>query len=81
MPLELSVSDTTIWIIILELSIMILQVSFTLIYDIYSTGITYDANRNMFIVQATVYVFQLIVVKIQRKTITQARSFTNIIKD
>jgi len=75
------VSDTTIWIITLELSITILQVPFTLIYVIYSTGITYDANRNMFIEQANGHVFQLIVVKIQWKTITQARSFTNIITD
>ncbi len=75
------VSDITIWIITLELSVTILEVSFTLIYDIYSAGITYDANRNMFIVQAPVYVFQRIVVKIQWKTITQARSFTNIITD
>jgi hypothetical protein len=42
MPLELSVSNANIWSITLELSITILEVSFTLIYDVYSTGITYD---------------------------------------
>ncbi len=39
-----------------ELSITILEVSFTLINDVYSTGITYDDlsidDCNMFIVQA-----------------------------
>jgi hypothetical protein len=50
--LESSVSDTTIWSIALELSITILVVSFALINDVYSKGITYD-DRNMFIVQAT----------------------------
>ncbi len=39
---ESSVSDATICSITLESSITILQASFTLIYDIYSTGITYD---------------------------------------
>ncbi len=48
-PLEQSVSDATIWSITLELSIMMLQLSFTLIYDIYSTSITYD-DRQMTIV-------------------------------
>jgi hypothetical protein len=42
MPLELSESDATIWSITLELSIKILVVSFTLVYDFYSTGVTYD---------------------------------------
>jgi hypothetical protein len=38
---------------------MILEASFTLIYDVYSTGVTYDDcqssidNLNMFIVQAS----------------------------
>jgi hypothetical protein len=52
MPLESSVSDATIWSITLESSITILQASFTLICDVYSTGISYD-DRDMFIVQAT----------------------------
>jgi hypothetical protein len=37
-------SNVTIWNITLESSIMILEASFTLIYDVYSAGITYD-NR------------------------------------
>ena len=37
-PLELSVSDATIWRVTLGLSIMILVASFTLIYDVYSVG-------------------------------------------
>jgi len=41
-PLELLVSDATIWSITLELSIAILEVQFTLNKDAYSTGITYD---------------------------------------
>jgi hypothetical protein len=37
------VSDGTIWSITLDSSVvMILEVSFTLTYDVYSTGITYD---------------------------------------
>ncbi len=56
---ELSVSDTKIWSITLELSIMILEASFTLIYDVYSTGITYD-DRHVFILQATGVVFTMI---------------------
>ncbi len=51
-PLESSVSGAIIWSITLELSITILVVSFPLINDVYSKGITYD-DRNMFIVQAT----------------------------
>jgi len=51
-PLELSVSDATIWSVTLESSITILEASFTLIYDVYSTGITYD-DRTMFKTQAT----------------------------
>ncbi len=42
MPQELSLSDATIWSIALESSIMILEASFTLIFYIYSIGITYD---------------------------------------
>ncbi len=60
MPIELSLSDATIWSDTLELSIMILEVSFKLIYDVNSRGITYDGhhqssidNHNMFIVQAS----------------------------
>jgi len=50
MPLESSVSDATIWSIALQPSNMILETSFSLIYDVYSTGVTHD-NHNMFIVQ------------------------------
>jgi len=53
MPLESSISDTTIWSIRIDLSITILDASFTLIYDVYSTGITYD-GRNIFIALAQV---------------------------
>ncbi len=42
MPLELSMGDATISSITLGSSIMIVEVSFTLIYDVYSTGITND---------------------------------------
>jgi hypothetical protein len=45
MTLELSMSDATIWSITLEPSITILEVSFTLIYDAYSTEITYDDRQ------------------------------------
>jgi hypothetical protein len=61
-PLELSVSDATIWSITLELSIMILDESFTIIYYVYSTGLTYDDyqslidDRNMFTVQTTSFI-------------------------
>jgi hypothetical protein len=41
-PLGVSVSDTTVWIITLVLSFTILDAAFTLIYDVYSTDITYD---------------------------------------
>jgi hypothetical protein len=44
-PLELSVKDTTIWSVTLQLSIKILDTSFTLIYDVYSTGVTYDDRQ------------------------------------
>ncbi len=40
--LELAVSDDTIWSITLESSILILEASFTPIYNVYSKGITYD---------------------------------------
>jgi hypothetical protein len=52
MSLESSASDATIWSITLESSITILEASFTLICDVYGTGISYD-DRDMFIVQAT----------------------------
>jgi hypothetical protein len=42
MPLEMSVSDATIWSITLESSNTIQEASFTLIHDVYSTGVTYD---------------------------------------
>ncbi len=41
-PIELPVSDATIWSITLKSSTMTLDASNTLIYDVYSTGITYD---------------------------------------
>jgi hypothetical protein len=44
-PLELSVRDATIWSVTLESSIMILKEIFSLIYDVYSTGITYENHR------------------------------------
>jgi hypothetical protein len=51
------VSDTTIWSVTLELSIKILEASFSLTFDVYGAGITYDDCQliiiNMFIVQAT----------------------------
>ncbi len=59
MLLESSVSDGTIWSITLELSITILDASFTLIYHVHSTGITYDDCQSIIdncyrvIVQAT----------------------------
>jgi hypothetical protein len=49
MPLESSVSYATIWSINLELSITILKVLFTLIYDVYSTGIIYDRQLTIVI--------------------------------
>jgi hypothetical protein len=52
MPPELLVNDATIWSITLESSIAILEASFTLIYDAYSTGITYG-DPNMFTSQST----------------------------
>ncbi len=42
MPLELLLSDATIESITQNLSIVILEESFYLIYDVYSTGNTYD---------------------------------------
>jgi hypothetical protein len=42
MPLELSVSDATIMSIAVESLIVILGASFTIIYDVYRTGVTYD---------------------------------------
>ncbi len=41
-PLELSVSDTTIWSITLESSVTIPDASFTHIYEVYGTDIAYD---------------------------------------
>jgi len=52
-PLESSVSDATIWSIILELSIIILDASFTLVYDVYSTGITYDDHQYVYSIGQT----------------------------
>jgi hypothetical protein len=42
MPLKSSVSAATIWSVTLESSIMILEASISLNYDVYGTGITYD---------------------------------------
>jgi len=42
MPLELSISDTTIWSITLEASMTIQEASFTLIYDVCSRVVTHD---------------------------------------
>jgi hypothetical protein len=50
MSLKLSVSNATIWSITLELSIMILEALFILIYDIYNTGITYDDCQLMIVI-------------------------------
>jgi len=41
-PLELSETDARIWSITLESSSMILEGSYTLIYDCTCIGITYD---------------------------------------
>jgi hypothetical protein len=41
-PLEWSVSDATVWSFTLESSITILEASFILIYDVYSTSVTCD---------------------------------------
>jgi hypothetical protein len=48
-PLGSSVSGATIWSVTLESSIMILEASFTLICDAYSTGITYDDSQFMIV--------------------------------
>jgi len=40
--IELIVSDATIWSTTLEVSIMILEASFTFICDVYSIGLTND---------------------------------------
>jgi hypothetical protein len=63
MPPESLVSDATIWSVTLESSIMILEASFALIYEVYNTFVTYGLmiivnqsaidNHNMFTVQAT----------------------------
>jgi hypothetical protein len=50
MPLELFVSDATIWSATQDSSIMILEASFTLIYDVHSTGITYDDRQFMVVI-------------------------------
>ncbi len=50
MPLESSVSDATIRSVTLESSIAILEASFTLICDVYSTGVTYDYHQLMIVI-------------------------------
>jgi hypothetical protein len=52
MPLKSLVCDAIVWSITLDSSIMILEASFTLICDVYRTGITYD-DRNVFIIEAS----------------------------
>jgi len=49
-PLESSVSDATIWSITLELSIMIQEAPFAIIYDVYSIGIIYDNYQLMSVI-------------------------------
>ncbi len=49
-PLELSVSDATIWNITVGLNITIPKASFTLIYDAYSTCVTYDYHQLMIVI-------------------------------
>jgi len=44
-PLKSSVSDTTIWSFTLESSIMIVEESFTLTYDVHGTGTTYNDHQ------------------------------------
>jgi hypothetical protein len=55
--IELSVSDATIWSITLESLIMTLEVPFTLIYDVYSTDITYDDHQVSIIVGHMSYIW------------------------
>jgi hypothetical protein len=45
MPLELSVIDATIWSITVKSSITILEASFSHIYNVYSTDVTYDDRQ------------------------------------
>jgi hypothetical protein len=55
-PLELSDSNAEIWSVTLALSITNLEASFSLIYDVYRTGISYDDHQLtiiMFIAEAT----------------------------
>jgi hypothetical protein len=49
-PLESSVSDVTIWSATLESSVTILEASFTLIYEVYSTGIAYNDRQLMIVI-------------------------------
>ncbi len=48
-PLESSVGDSTVWNVSLGSSIMILEASFSFIYDVFSTGITYEHYQWMII--------------------------------
>jgi hypothetical protein len=50
MPLVLLVSDAAIWSITLESSIMALETSCTLNYNVYSTIIPYDDCQLMIII-------------------------------
>jgi hypothetical protein len=63
MPLESLVSDATIWSMALELSIKTLDVSFTLMYDVYSIDITYG-NRQLIIMMCLKYRSQMLSVAI-----------------
>jgi hypothetical protein len=49
MPLELPMSDATIWSTTLESSIKLQEVSFTLIYDVYNADITYGECQLTFV--------------------------------
>ncbi len=48
MPLESPASDATIWSVTQELSTMILEASFSIIYDVHSKGITNDNGTTHF---------------------------------
>ncbi len=67
-PLESLVSDATIWSITLEVLITNLDLSFTLIYDVYCRGITYD-NRQLMIFMFIVQTKGLSVIRLFRAII------------
>ncbi len=51
----MSVTDDTIWSITLESSITILEASFKLIYDVYNTGIIYNAQHTLNYLNTNIY--------------------------